>query len=97
MITTLFLLLVQTRVALSQVNPIEVELYNKGNKIDAKFYPANTTLPPTVILLHGYPGNAGSPYGLAERINDEGINILVFNYEGSFDSEGVFSFESCRG
>lgn len=93
--TSLFIFLVQPRVTLSQVNPIEVELYNKGNKIDAKFYPANKFLSPTIVLLHGFPGNADSPYGLAQRINENGINVLVFNYEGSFASEGVFSWENC--
>ncbi len=45
--------------------------------------------------MHGYPGNADSPYGLAERLSKSGINILVFNYEGSFNSEGTFSWENC--
>lgn len=92
---TFLILLAQVKLAFSQVDPIKVELYNNGNKIDAKFYSADKTLPPTLILLHGFPGNANSPYGLAERINENGINVLVFNYEGSFDSEGVFSFENC--
>jgi len=48
-----------------------------------------------VILLDGFPGNVNSPYGLAERLTKGGINILVFNYEGSFNSEGIFSFENC--
>lgn len=91
----ILILLAQVSFAFSQVNPVKIELSKNGNKIDAKFYSANKTLPPTVILLHGFPGNSNSPYGLAERINENGINVLVFNYEGSFESEGVFSFENC--
>jgi fermentation-respiration switch protein FrsA (DUF1100 family) len=78
------------------VNPVSIDLRNNGVKLDAKFYAAGKgSSTPTVILLHGYPGNAGSPYGLAERLNKNGMNTLVFNYEGSFNSEGIFSWENC--
>jgi len=81
---------------LSQVNPVSIDLRNNDFKLDAKFYAADKGFSaPTVILLHGFPGNANSPYGLAERLNKNGINILVFNYEGSFNSEGTFSWENC--
>ncbi len=81
---------------LAQENPVSIDLRSNGNKLDAKFYSANKAgSQPTVILLHGYPGNADSPYGLAERLSKSGINILVFNYEGSFKSEGNFSWENC--
>ncbi len=81
---------------LAQLNPVNVDLRNNGNKLDAKFYQVeNVISPPTLILLHGFPGNSNSPYGLAERLIKNGINVLVFNYEGSFDSEGTFSWENC--
>jgi len=81
---------------LAQVGPFSIDLRNNGNKLDAKFYSANIVVSqPTLILLHGFPGNADSPYGLAERLSKSGINILVFNYEGSFNSEGTFSWENC--
>lgn len=81
---------------LSQINPVSIDLRSNGVKLDAKFYPTGKGYSaPTVILLHGYPGNANSPYGLAERLNKNGMNILVFNYEGSFKSDGVFSWENC--
>jgi uncharacterized protein len=80
----------------SQVNPVSIDLRNNGVKLDAKFYPANKTHKvPTVILLHGFPGNQSSPLGLAEKLNTAGFNILVFNYQGSYLSEGNFSFDNC--
>lgn len=80
----------------SQAAPVNIELRTNGNKLDAKFYQVqNVISPPTLILLHGFPGNANSPYGLAEKLTRNGINVLVFNYEGSFSSEGVFSWENC--
>ncbi len=93
----LFLILTGSSLQLiSQVNPVSIELRSNGVKLDAKFYTADKiNTAPTVILLHGFPGNANSPYGLAERLNKNAMNILVFNYEGSFNSEGVFSWENC--
>ena len=80
----------------AQLNPVGIDLRNNGNKLDAKFYQVDNVIsPPTLILLHGFPGNANSPYGLAERLTKNGINVLVFNYEGSFNSEGIFSWENC--
>jgi len=81
---------------LSQPNPISIDLRNNGIKLDAKLYLVNeVNSSPTLILLHGFPGNPNSPYGLAEKIINNGINVLVFNYEGSFKSEGTFSWENC--
>jgi len=80
----------------AQLNPVSIDLRNNGNKLDAKFYQVEKVMSqPTLILLHGFPGNANSPYGLAERLTKNGINVLVFNYEGSFNSEGIFSWENC--
>jgi uncharacterized protein len=80
----------------SQVNPDSIDLRNNGVKLDAKFYPVNKAdKVPTVILLHGFPGNQSSPLGLAEKLNAAGLNILVFNYQGSYLSGGNFSFDNC--
>jgi len=94
-----FLLLILTGSSMqlvSQINPVTIDLRNNGVKLDAKFYPVNKTdKVPTVILLHGFPGNQSSPLGLAEKLNNAGFNILVFNYQGSYLSEGNFSFDNC--
>jgi len=80
----------------SQVNPVNIDLRSNGVKLDAKFYPVNTAgKVPTVILLHGFPGNQASPLGLAEKLNSAGFNILVFNYQGSYKSEGDYSVDNC--
>jgi predicted alpha/beta-fold hydrolase len=80
----------------SQSNPVSIDLRNNGIKLDAKLYLANEVCSfPTLILLHGFPGNPNNPYGLAGKIIKNGINVLVFNYEGSFKSEGIFSWENC--
>lgn len=75
---------------------VKIDLISNGNKLNAKFYPVERSIPsPTMIFLHGFPGTDNDPLGLAERLNQNGINILVFNYQGTFSSEGVFNFENC--
>jgi uncharacterized protein len=92
----IFVLFSNSILLFSQSNPISIDLRNNGIKLDAKFYPANKMdKAPSVILLHGFPGNQSSPLGLADKLNNAGINILVFNYQGSYLSEGSFSFDNC--
>ncbi len=92
----LMFLLCNSYLLFPQVNPLKVNLQINGVKIDARFYPVTKTdKVPTVILLHGFPGNQSSPLGLAEKLSTAGFNILVFNYQGSYLSEGTFSFDNC--
>lgn len=48
---------------------------------------------PTVILLHGFPGNELN-YDLAHSIRRFGFNVMVFHYRGSWGSEGEFTFKN---
>jgi hypothetical protein len=80
----------------SQTNPAKVELISGSYKLDAKFYSTSKKdHSPAIILLHGFPGNQTSPLDLAEKLNAAGFNILVFNFQGSYLSEGDFSFDNC--
>lgn len=45
---------------------------------------------PTVVLLHGYPGNEKN-LDLAEALQRAGMNVLFFHYRGAWGSEGEFS------
>jgi pimeloyl-ACP methyl ester carboxylesterase len=79
----------------SQSAPVKAEIKSDGFRLDARFYPSGIdSLRPAVILLQGFPGNNSSPLGLAEKLNDAGLNVLTFNYQGSFASEGEFSFDN---
>ena len=95
--TLLLLFLINNNCFLfSQTGTVKIDLKCRECILDAGFYPANTEkAAPAVILLHGFPGNQSSPLGLAEKLNSAGFNILVFNYQGSFASEGSFNFENC--
>lgn len=46
---------------------------------------------PTMILLHGVPGNEKN-LDLAQAVRRNGWNVLTFNYRGSWGSPGHFSF-----
>lgn len=45
---------------------------------------------PTVLLLHGYPGDENN-YDLAHAFQREGYTVVVFHYRGTWGSEGLFS------
>ena len=87
-----FLLMISVSGAFSQIQPVKIELFSKGSLLNAFFYQGSTTQPgPVVILLHGWPGNADNPLGLAPKICASGINVLVFNFRGTWGSQGYYT------
>lgn len=48
---------------------------------------------PTVILLHGFPGNERN-LDLAQALRRVGFNVVFFHYRGAWGSGGAFSFEN---
>ncbi len=49
---------------------------------------------PTLLLLHGYPGNERN-LDIAQIVRVHGWNVIYFDYRGSWGSEGQFSFTNC--
>ncbi|HEY4150333.1 MAG TPA: alpha/beta fold hydrolase [Chitinophagaceae bacterium] len=49
---------------------------------------------PTLVLLHGYPGNERN-LDLAQVVRAHGWNVIYFDYRGSWGSQGKFSFKNC--
>jgi pimeloyl-ACP methyl ester carboxylesterase len=49
---------------------------------------------PTLLLLHGYPGNERN-LDLAQVVRAHGWNVIYFDYRGSWGSPGKFSFRHC--
>ena len=71
------------------------QLPSHGALLNAFVYIAAGAGPhPTVILLHGFPGNERN-LDLAQAIRRAGWNVLYFNYRGSWGSPGDFSFTHC--
>ena len=72
--------------------PVSVVFESKSAKIHGLFYKASGVKPlPTIILCHGFPGNNTDVLGLGERLTREGYSALVFNYRGTWGSEGLFT------
>src|SRR6185295_11131178 len=49
---------------------------------------------PTLLLLHGYPGNERN-LDLAQVVRARGWNVIYFDYRGSWGSQGKFGFKNC--
>jgi pimeloyl-ACP methyl ester carboxylesterase len=66
-----------------------------GVNLNAVLYTAAGAGPhPTVVLLHGLPGNEQN-VDLAQSVRRAGWNVLTFHYRGSWGSPGRFSFANC--
>jgi hypothetical protein len=70
----------------------EVHFASDGDRLNGIVYVANGPGPhPTVILLHGFPGNEKN-LDLAQSLRTDGWNVLFFHYRGAWGSEGTYSF-----
>lgn len=66
-----------------------------GVNLNAVLYTAAGSGPhPTILLLHGLPGNEQN-IDLAQSIRRAGWNVLTFHYRGSWGTPGTFSFANC--
>lgn len=83
-------------VAQSQtINPVDINIDQSGVLLKGKFYVAEGEgICPTVILLHGFPGNEMDVLGIGNKLSQSGINALTFNYSGTYQSQGFASFEN---
>jgi pimeloyl-ACP methyl ester carboxylesterase len=69
-----------------------MQIPSHGAQLNALMYVAAGAKPhPTVILLHGFPGNERN-LDLAQDIRRAGWNVLYFNYRGAWGTPGEFSF-----
>lgn len=67
---------------------------SEGDKIVGTMFVANGEGPhPTIILLHGFPGNETN-FDLAHTFRRAGFNVLIFHYRGTWGSSGEFSFSN---
>jgi uncharacterized protein len=69
-----------------------VRVPSHGELMNGVLYTAAGAGPhPTVLLLHGFPGNEQN-LDLAQAIRRAGFDVLTFHYRGAWGSSGVFSF-----
>ena len=69
----------------------QLVIESHGAEMNALFFLAAGAGPhPTMLLLHGLPGNERN-LDLAQAIRRAGWNVLTFTYRGAWGSEGDFS------
>ena len=70
----------------------ELTFNTNGKRMSGFIYQTSGEgLHPTVLLLHGYPGNEKN-LDVAQALRSHGWNVVFFHYRGAWGSEGEFSF-----
>ena len=72
--------------------PVRPELGRPAEMNALLFLAAGEGPKPTLLLLHGLPGNERN-LDLAQAVRRAGWNVLTFTYRGAWGSEGRFSIE----
>jgi dipeptidyl aminopeptidase/acylaminoacyl peptidase len=79
----------------SPAGTTELRIPSNGSLLQGFIYKANGGQKhPTLLLLHGYPGNEKN-LDLAQVVRAHGWNVIYFDYRGSWGSQGEFSFNHC--
>jgi len=74
----------------------ELTIVSHGQRMSGLAYLAAGEGPhPTVLLLHGYPGNEKN-LDVAQALRSKGWNVVFFHYRGAWGSEGEFSFRNAE-
>lgn len=69
-----------------------VTFTSQGHRVRGRlFIPAEGEPSDVVLLLPGFPGNEKDVLGVGERLVRAGIGVLMFNYRGTYRSEGDYS------
>ncbi len=93
----LILLKVPTAAPCQALKPVEITIDRNGVHLKGKFYISEGAGKfPTVILLHGFPGNKQDVLDIGKILSEAGINAVTFNYSGTHQSEGEFNFENTQ-
>jgi pimeloyl-ACP methyl ester carboxylesterase len=70
---------------------VELTITSNGERMSGLAYLAAGKEPhPTILLLHGYPGNEKN-LDVAQAMRIKGWNVVFFHYRGAWGSEGTFS------
>ncbi len=79
----------------SPASSIELFIPSNNDLLAGLIYRANgTEKHPTLLLLHGYPGNERN-LDIAQVVRAHGWNVIYFDYRGSWGSQGKFTFKNC--
>lgn len=77
------------------IGPKKILLSSKDSQLSGWFFRCNApSSNPLAVLLHGYPGSDRDPLSLGSMICEGGINVIAFNYRGTWESEGINSYDT---
>jgi len=97
LLTGLFLILLTIYLPAYSQEPEDITIERDSVILKGKFYrAAGDDNKPVVILLQGSPGNTYDVLGLGRALSMSGINAMTFNYSGSHQRTGTFSFLNCQ-
>ncbi|WDE07913.1 alpha/beta fold hydrolase [Thalassomonas viridans] len=75
---------------------VELTIPSYGKRMSGLAYLAKGAGPhPTIVLLHGYPGNEKN-LDVAQAMRSRGWTVIFFHYRGAWGSEGEFSFRGAE-
>jgi len=84
-------------VSFAQTTPQDITIDRGGILLKGKIYQASgETNFTTVIILQGFPGNEIDVLGLGNLLSLRGINVLTFNYSGTYKSQGELSWDNSQ-
>lgn len=73
----------------------KIHLFSEGSLLSGWFFRPNASPSKQLaILLHGYPGTDRDPLGLGSLLCGASINVITFNYRGTWESEGINSYHN---
>ena len=75
--------------------PYDITFSSMGHSIRGKFFAGSgSECITTILLLQGFPGNPNDVLGLGNKFAQAGLNVLTFNYTGTYQSEGIAGIEN---
>jgi pimeloyl-ACP methyl ester carboxylesterase len=77
-----------------KVRPVPVEFLSEGARVHGWFFVAEGAPACTLVLVPGWPGNPRDVLGLGAALSGQGINVVMFNPPGMYQSEGTASFRT---
>lgn len=77
--------------------PLDIQIKRSQVLLNGKFYLSNgAETSPTLLILHGMPGNEKDVLGIGTRMSQMGFNVLAFNYSGTHGSQGKWSYDNVQ-
>ena len=94
-ISVFLIFLLSSKFFFSQQGSFEKIQINRDNiTLNGVIFPTKgDNASPALLLLRGFPGGESDVFGIGEKLQENGIITLTFNYSGTYSSNGKYSME----